>query len=483
MNTSHQTISCELLVVGGGPAGLVGAAEAAARGVDTIVVDERATLGGQIYRQPGPGFVVNDPRQLGREYWRGVGLIEAARRAGVGLSPRTSVLSIRDTTAVCISDGATSSHFIEARRILFAPGAHDRPVAFPGWTLPGIVTSGGAQALVKSSRVAPGDRVVFAGSGPLALAFPAQLRHYGVNVVLALEAGPPPRARAVAALLRAAKGNYDLLRDGIRYRAMLARMRVPLRHRRIVVRAEGDGRLEQVVHAAVDDDWNVIPGTEERLAADTACIGYGFMPSIELLRLAGCEFDYDEDLGGPVVRTDSWQRTSVPGVFAAGDGTGVRGAPAAEAQGRLAGLAAALDIGKVTADEAERLAAPTRRRLAQKERFRRALLTMYAMRTGIYRLAKNDTTICRCEEVSLGALEAAIAASSDLNVVKAYTRAGMGLCQGVNCQHQIAALVSNRTGAPVPSVMPATARPPVRPAPIGAIADETVKDEGLFVRD
>ena len=128
------------------------------------------------------------------------------------------------------------------------------------------------------------------------------------------------------------------------------------------MRAEGEGRVEAIVHAAVDRDWRVVPGSEERVAADTLCVGYGFFPSVELLRLAGCALGYDEDLGGPVVVRDDWLRTSVPGVLAAGDGTGVAGSHVAIAEGRLAALGAALDLGALTATQAEQRASPDPRR-------------------------------------------------------------------------------------------------------------------------
>src|SRR6185295_17864439 len=117
-----------------------------------------------------------------------------------------------------------------------------------------------------------------------------------------------PSPRDVARIAGAARGNAGLLRDAVRYRAGLARGRVPLRYRRAVVRAEGEGRVEAVVHARCDAEWRPVPGTEERIEVDTLCVGYGFFPSVELLRVAGCAFRYDEDLGGPVVVVDEWQR-------------------------------------------------------------------------------------------------------------------------------------------------------------------------------
>jgi hypothetical protein len=253
-----------------------------------------------------------------------------------------------------------------------------------------------------------------------------------------------------------------------------------MRYGRIVVRAEGDGRVERVVHAAVDRSWRVIPGTEEQVEADTLCVGYGFVPSIELLRLAGCDFRYDEDLGGPVVVVDEWHRTTVPAVSAAGDGAGIAGALVAVDEGRLAALGAALDLEALSAPEAERQAKPVRARLARKALFRRALRRLHTIGEGVYELAADDTVVCRCEEVTRGELYAAAAETTDLNVVKSLTRAGMGLCQGKTCQRQVAATIAARHGIPIESVPPATPRFPVRPVPMGAIADPTIADDGLF---
>jgi NADPH-dependent 2,4-dienoyl-CoA reductase/sulfur reductase-like enzyme len=461
----------DLLVVGGGPAGLAAVGEAGRLGLRTVLVDERPTLGGQIFKQPG--LIVRDERRLGRDHLRGRRLIEAAERSGATLLLRTSCLSLRGTEAMLVEEGA-HTRSVSASTVVLAPGAHDRPVVFPGWTLPGVLTAGGAQTLVKTQRVAPGRRLLFAGSGPLALAFPAQLHHYGVDVVAALEAGPPPGPADVARLASAAAGNVPLLRDALMYRAELFRARVPLRYRRIVVAAEGSERVESVVHAAVDADWRVVPGSEERVAVDTLCLGYGFFPSVELFRVAGCALRYDEDLGGPVPVVDEWLRTTVPGISAAGDGTGVTGSYTAVDEGRLAVLGIVGDLER---------AAPVRRRLARAAAFRRALARMHRIGPGIYELARPETVVCRCEEVTTAQLDAAIDATFDINVVKGYTRATMGLCQGRNCQRQICALIAARHHREVADVPAPTPRSPVRLVPLGAVADERIEDRGLFIRD
>ena len=469
----------DLLVVGGGPAGLAAAADAAALGLSVALADERATLGGQIFKQMGPGFEVRDPDALGPDFVRGRALIEAAQRSGAAILTKTAVVDVEGDRVVLVTDGE-HARTVVARRLLLAPGAHDRPVAFPGWTLPGVLTAGAAQTLVKAQRVAPGERAVFAGSGPLALAFPAQLQQMGVPVACVLEAGPAPRPGDVARMALAARGNTRLLRDAIAYRTTLLRHRVALRYRRIVVRAEGDGRVEQVTHARVDADWRVIPGTEETIAADTLCVGYGFTPSVELLRLAGCAMAFDEDRGGPVAILDEWQRTSVGGVLAAGDGTGVDGSYVAIDEGRLAALGAARDLGRLDPTAADRAAKPIRRRIARKRAFVRALRRMHRIGPGLFELATPQTVLCRCEEVTCARVDEAVKSTADLSAVKALTRAGMGLCQGRNCQRHVTARIVARHGVEPGDVELATPRLPVRPVPLSAIAERPDNELGLF---
>ena len=174
-------------------------------------------------------------------------------------------------------------------------------------------------------------------------------------------------------------------------------------------------------------------------------------------------------------------RTTAAGVSAAGDGTGVEGAHVAVQEGRLAALGVAIDLGALSQDRADARAEPIRRRLRAKRRFRRALRRMHRIGPGVYELATPDTVVCRCEEVTRAELERAIDASADVNVVKGLTRAGMGLCQGRNCARHVAALIAARHGRQLSDVPHGTPRSPVRPVPLGAIADDTVEDLGLFV--
>ncbi len=470
----------DLVIIGGGPSGMSAASEAASHGLTVALVDERPTLGGQIYKQLGVGFEIHSEKSLGKDARRGRALIRETENPLITVFLKSVVVDIEeDRVLVVRAEKSTNSLYFS--RLLISPGAYDRPVTFPGWTLPGVITAGGAQTLVKTQRILPGERIFFAGSGPVALAFPAQLSKYGANIVASLEAGPAPRMSDLARLLMAAKGNLNLIMDAINYRYLLFKSRVPVRYGRIVVRAEGDGRIEYVTHAAVDRSWRPIPGTEERVAVDTLCIGYGFLPSLELFRLTNCDVNFDETVGGLTVRVDNWGRTSNSHIFAAGDGAGVEGSYIAMASGRLAAIGIAIDVGAISESEGNEFAKSLRREMRDRRAFQRALGRMFSIGDGIFTILDDNTIVCRCENVKCSEIRRAIDTTSDPSVVKAFTRAGMGLCQGRNCQMQISALISKEKNIPISQIPFATPRFPVRPTPLGAIADASVENEKFFI--
>ena len=470
----------DIVIIGGGPAGIAAAGVAAELGLHIAIIDERPTLGGQIYKRMGPGFSVKDARKVGKDYFRGEELIKDALHPNVTLFLSTLVLTIEDKIVV-IAQGNQLSQNITFKKLLIAPGAYDRPVVFPGWTLPGVITAGAAQSLVKTQRVLPGERIFFAGSGPLALAFPAQLSQYGANIVGITEAAPRPGLLSIFKITRAMLGNFDLLLDAARYQTHLLKNRIPMSYRRIIVSADGKDRLESVTYAKVDKKWQVIPGTEKTVAVDTLCIGYGFFPSVELFRLVGAELSYDESRGGNVVNLDHWGSTTVADIFGAGDGTGVSGSYVAIAQGKLTALQMACEIGEISESKRDVLAKEYSKLLRQRTKFQRAINFAYAIKPGIYDLANDDTVICRCESVSLGKIRPLLESTADASVIKAYTRCGMGMCQGRNCQRQISALLAKQHGLEISEILQSTPRFPAKPISLGQIADDSIRDEKYFV--
>ena len=478
-----QTIdSHDLLVIGGGPAGLSAALKSSKHGVKTAIIEERITLGGQIFKRLGVGFKGPSAASLGKDYARGAELISAIEKSNVEVFDSTQVVSIEDSIVYTTHPNFGTRAF-KYKNLIIAPGAYDRPVVFPGWTLTGVMTAGAVQTLVKTQQLSPGKKILFAGSGPLALAFSAQLLELGAPVYKVLESSHPPKLSELFRLTAAVSGNWNLISDAIRYRSILLKKSIPFKYRRLVVKAEGQGRVESVTHCKVDQEWRPIKGTEEVESVDLLCVGYGFFPSHEIFRFLGCSFVYDENQGGFKVEKDQWGETSVPGIFAAGDGTGVTGSYSAIAQGALAGLKVAFLHGNLNELQLRNLAKSYFRELSNRNRFQKALNHMFDVRPGIYELADDQTIICRCESVKKSGIDSVIESTSDISVVKAYTRAGMGLCQGRNCQRQIAAMISKRHALPFSEIPFATPRFPFKPVEIGLIADGSIRDEKYFINE
>ena len=480
----NQINQFDLVVIGGGPAGIAAASTAASFGLRVAIIDERVTFGGQIFKRLGEGFDLESPEALGKDYARGARLIQELEQSAISKFNSTTVLTIEDNQIIT-SHPVDGVRRFSCKALVIAPGAYDRPVVFPGWTLPGVMTAGAVQTLVKTQQISPGKRIFFAGSGPLALAFSAQLIKYGAPVFKVIESAPFPSPVKLLGLLSSVKGNWDLAGDAIRYRGTLLSHQVPFHYGRIITKAEGSGRVEAVTHARVDRDWNPIKGTEIVEPADTLCLGYGFFPSHELFRLLDCDFDYDETRGGFTVSKDSWgltQSSSPLAIYAVGDGTGVTGSYSAEAQGRLARLHIANHLGSLSTQERDRRSKNFRKELQQRNNFQRAINKMFDVKQGIYRLADANTVICRCESVRAKEIEPVIDSTCDVSVVKSYSRAGMGLCQARNCQRQIAAMIAIRHKISISEIPFQTPRMPVKPVEIGKIADPSIREEKYFIQ-
>jgi thioredoxin reductase len=470
----------DLVIIGGGPAGMAAAVEARRAGVESVcILDEGISLGGQVYRRFGPGFTVSDQHAAGREFRAGQTLIDEAMASGADIRTSTVVWGIWDKRIALVRDDVSAST-IEARAIIIATGARDRPVAIPGWTLPGVITAGAAKTMVAIQRVLPGRRILMAGSGPLALAFSAQLQALGANIVEVAEAAPAPRSLSLAKLFM--EGDLETMIDAARYRAKLMISRVPLSYSTIIVRIEGGDEVQRAVLARVDRDWRVVPGSERTVEVDTVVLGYGLESSSELSRLIGCKLSYDRQRGGWIPERDAELRTSVSGVFAAGDGSGIGGAKHAEAEGRVAGIAAARDLGALGAGEANSRIAVVHARLMRMDRFLTTLNRLYLVGPGLFELATDETVICRCEERTLADLDALIAEGvRDPNIVRALSRIGMGRCQGRNCASNVAAAIARRDNCPPELVAPLSVRPPVKPVPVAALAKEHHQGESETV--
>jgi len=454
-------------VVGAGPAGLAAARTAARYGLRVALIDENAELGGQYYRQMPPAFRRVGDGRLGRETAEGRRLIDEVRALGVEVRLGAVAWGIFDQRTVAVATGDATER-ISAEALILAPGAYDRPVPFPGWTLPGVLTAGGAQNLMKAYGVLPGRRVLIAGSGPLLLVVAHYLLHGGARVVAICEASP---MRGLWRYAHRLLPHLDFVQQGYRYREEIAAAGVPFLTGHVIRRALGHAEVTGATVSPCDADWAPVDGAARSFDADAIVVGYGFVSSLELSRLAGCEHRWNADLGGWVPVRDRNMESTVPGVFIAGDGAGVAGSAVALAEGHLAGLAAARRLRRLSAREYSHEASWARGRLLHLAGFRRAMDELYRFGAGIYTLADGDSTLCRCEEVSHeDALQAIREGAAHVNEVKAWTRAGMGRCQGRMCGPAVAEMIARSTGRSAAAAGVFTPRPPARPVALAALA-------------
>ncbi len=448
----------DVVVVGAGPAGMAASLAAAQAGLRVRLVDERPKPGGQFFKQPAGAALPSDG-----QFRDGAALIARVRAAGVELWSGTSVWA-----AFRNADGAGELGLMRegsASRLGFgilvvATGAYELPQSVPGWTLPGVMTTGACQTLLRSHGVAPGRNVLFAGNGPLHVQTAMELLRAGGRVAaLADTAAPFSRPRAMFDMLVA---NPRLAAAGV---ASLARLRlagVPILWRHALRRLEGQGRVEVAVLAPIGPTGTFAEGSDVSFAIDAACLGVGFAPSSELPRLLGCAHDVPAGFGIAQVRRDDDGATSLADVYVVGEAGGFGGAQIALAQGHRAGLAIARRAGRAAP-------APDAAPLRRARSFQAALWSAFA--APVMAPCDPETIICRCESLTLGHLRSVAQdqAVNDIATLKRLTRAGMGRCQGRYCAHHLADII----GAPPRGEQDLLApQVPLKPVPLAALAVE-----------
>ena len=406
MPESDIVLQARVVVVGAGPAGLAAAQAAAAAGLDVLLLDAAPQAGGQVWRARQGVAVPAVADALAR-------LAQARVRVVAGT--RVTMVLPQRTLRV---DGPQGAQRVRWERLVLASGARERLLPLPGWTLPGVFGAGGLQALVKGGWPIRGRRVVVAGTGPLLLAAAATLRAEGASLAgLVEEADARALLRFAGTLARHPRKAAQAVALGVALRG------VPTWRGWRLAAIEGDGRVERVVLAGKGGRTRVV-------ACDAVAAGWGLVPQAELAQALGCALQ--ERFGADAIRVDDAQRTSVAGVFAAGECTGVAGAEAARLQGAIAGAAAAAELGASPADTA-----PLRARLAREHAFAAAIGATFPVPRDWGDRLRDDTLVCRCEDVPWSALRG----QPDLRAAKLATRCGMGHCQGRLCHDTLAAVM------------------------------------------
>jgi len=339
---AKENLTCELAVVGGGPAGLAAAIEAAKAGVKVVLFDENQRPGGQLFKQIHKFFGSKEHQAGVRGHDIGYRLLDECQKVGVDTRLNTTVWGIEDNK-IGITNGKIS-RIVNAKRIIIATGASENPLSFPGWTLPGVMGAGACQTMMNIHRVLPGTRVIMVGSGNVGLIVSYQLLLAGAEVVAVVEALPKI-------------GGY------IVHAAKLRRAGVPILTSTTILEAKGKEAVEEATICSLDDKLCPIKGTEITLKVDLICLAVGLSPLAELCWMAGCKFKYLPELGGFVPIHDENMKTTVPCIYVAGDVAGVEEASCAMEEGKLAGVAVAEELGYLEKDEAGEKKEKIRKRL------------------------------------------------------------------------------------------------------------------------
>jgi len=459
----------DVAVIGAGPAGMSAAIAAAAQGLAVAVLDEQQGPGGQIYRA-----VTSAPPQrlgvLGPDYAAGLELAQRFAKSGARHVAGASVWQVTPTHEVNYLQGGRP-HSLQARQVIFCTGALERPFPIHGWTLPGVMTAGAAQILLKSADVVPSQPVVLAGCGPLLYLLGWQYLRAGVPVKAIVDTTDGGDYRRAARHLGGALAGWRYLKKGLQMMRALRTARIPFHTGATGLRVEGASAATALAFQS--------QGRTQRIETSLVLLHQGVVPNTQFTWSLRCRHRWDEAqlCWSPVA--DEWGALDVAGMYVAGDGLGVGGAIAAAWQGQLAGLAAAHRLGRLGEAERDTLAAPARAGLRDNLHIRPFLDALYRPKQE-NRVPANDVIVCRCEEVTAGTIREHVdLGCTGPNQAKAFGRCGMGPCQGRMCGLTVTEVIAERRQVPPAEVGYYRIRPPIKPLTLGELAGvEAAAEQG-----
>jgi D-hydroxyproline dehydrogenase subunit alpha len=487
MTTEAVVEHRDVVIVGAGPAGLGAAAVLREHGLDVTLIDEQPRPGGQILRQPPRTFTVG--RWLSAKlYDRVKAALHAMNddRTDIDWRLSSSVLGILRPSPYRAGagraghelwiQGPSGSYFLHANTVLVAAGCYERPLAFPGWTLPGVMGAGAIQGFVKSQQFVPGNRFLLVGSHPLQLVVADQLLSAGADVAAVVFTQQMQRALAALGRPQVLLRNSRQFLETARILRRLRRARVPLIFGASIVRAEGTSAVERATIATLRADGSIDNDRQQVFDCDRVGVCHGFLASSELPRQAGASVRWRDHEGGWLVDHDEWFESNIANLFVAGEVTGVAGADAALEKGRVAAFGMLRMLGRIDDRRAAELARPFRRRLAGIQRFANLLHELARPPQHLADVTMTgDTILCRCESIRRDEFEQQLrenphVVSSD--AAKLLTRVGMGLCQGRMCGDNVVRTLARMRGLSAADLGPFQAQAPVKPVQLGVLAPE-----------
>lgn len=466
---------CDVAVIGAGPAGLTAACELAEGGRDVVVLDEQAAPGGQIYKGVEKVFAdrPQDIRFLGGEYAVGERLMHRFRESGAKYRPGVSVWQITSDQEPELGLGLIENglaQMLYPKHVILATGAMERPTPFEGWTLPGVMTVGAAQSLLKSSRLLPEDDVVLAGTGPLLYLYAAQLASFGIRPQAILDTRPSMSLRAVLLGVSALAACPKSMLEGMKW---LWSVRVNMNMVRGVhsLKAQGEDHLRSVSYE--------VGGHRHELSTSLLLVHDGVIPNTWLSMSAGIKHHFNEtqNCWKPEIRGAGL--TSRDCISIVGDAAGIGGAEVA----KLQGVRVAREVDECLEDH-QRSEILIESWVLRRQRWMRSFIDEAFPSTAQFQSPENDIVVCRCEEVTAGEIRKVTERGCmGPNQGKAFTRCGMGPCMGRKCGLTVSRLMAQVRGVSVQEVGHYRIRSPIRPITVGQLADmeSSLKGDGQSV--
>jgi len=459
-----------LVIIGCGPGGLAASLTAASLGVRSLMVDEADAPGGQVYRDFPPEFEAKGKLIKRREHREREALVAAVSKCTDITRWQDGLFwGVDEDDSLLIARGKKIVR-AECDALVVASGAYDRSLPFPGWTIPGVLSVGGAYRLVKTQGILPGRRVLVAGTGPLLLVLTEALLRAGTKVVAVVDSarssiGP----KQALSLMRVP----SLCLEALRLKGIIRRNRVPVYQGWGVVEARGKEGVKEVLCAPFTRQGVFDRTGTKSFEPDAVALGYGLLSRTAVFRLLGARMYYDTLVRDYIPRRGEDLETSVRGVFAVGDGARVSGKLVAREEGVLAGLAAARHLGKISDSAFLQRSSKVRSRLKRLYGFRKAVDEIYCLPEGLFDVPADDTTLCRCEEVTAGEIRrAANEGTRNLNDIKRRVRAGSGWCQGRTCGPAIVEMLAREHNLSHEKIFRMTQRPPSKPIPLSMLLEK-----------
>lgn len=453
--------SVDIIVIGAGPAGMAAATVAAQRGAGVVLLDEQTAPGGQIWRSILQASSARLDR-LGPDYAAGRPAADAFKASGARHITRAAVWQVtRDGVVNYLENGA--SHSLKGKQIVLCSGAMERPFPIPGWTLPGVMTAGAAQILLKSADTVPSEPAVLAGCGPLLYLLAWQYVRAGQPIAAIVDTTTGEDYRRALPHLPAALAAWPYLKKGLGLINTIKRAGVPFYKGATNLAVEGEDAARALTFNA--------QGRTHRLATRLVLLHQGVVPNTQFTWALRAKHTWDTAQLCWRPDADAQGRLDgIDGVLIAGDGRGIGGASVAALQGELAGLAALTDLGRLTRPDADRLAAPLAASIEKNLRIRPFLDALYRPKDA-NRMPADDVLVCRCEEVTAGAIRGYVdIGCAGPNQTKSFGRCGMGPCQGRMCGLTVTEVIAQARGVSPAEVGYYRIRPPIKPITLAELA-------------